>query len=84
MATAEERLSRIEGGYEHLATKVDIAGAKADIAELRGEMNGIARELRGEINGIRQELRLHRWVLGFMVIVQLATLARVFEIIPPA
>ena len=77
MATAEERLSRIEGGYEHLATK-------ADIAELRGEMNSIARELRGEINSVKQELRLHRWVLGFMVIVQLATLARVFEIIPPA
>ena len=77
MATAEERLSRIEGGYEHLATK-------ADIAELRGEMNSIARELRGEIHSVKQELRLHRWVLGFMVIVQLATLARVFEIIPPA
>ena len=88
MATAEERLSRIEGGYEHLATK-------ADIAELRGEMNSIARELRGRDERYRAgvarrdkqrqaELRLHRWVLGFMVIVQLATLARVFEIIPPA
>ena len=25
MATTEERLSRIEGGYEHLATKADLA-----------------------------------------------------------
>ena len=24
MATAEERLSRLEGGYEHLATKADL------------------------------------------------------------
>ena len=24
MATVEERLSRIEGGYEHLATKADL------------------------------------------------------------
>ena len=88
MATAEERLSRIEGGYEHLATKADIAELRGEMnsiaRELRGEMNGIARELRGEINSVKQELRLHRWVLGFMVIVQLATLARVFEIIPPA
>ncbi len=31
MAAVEERISRIEGAYEHLATK-------ADIAELRGEV----------------------------------------------
>ena len=31
MATLDERVARIEGGYEHLATK-------ADIAELRSEV----------------------------------------------
>ena len=37
MATVEERLSRLEGGYEHLATKADIAEVKVEIAELKTE-----------------------------------------------
>ena len=51
MATAEqtnplaERVSRIEGGYEHLATKADLAQMKAelkaDIARQDGEIRGI-------------------------------------------
>ena len=59
MATTEqtsslgERVSRIEGGYEHLATKADLAQLKAelkaDIAELDGK---IARQ-DGEIRGIK-------------------------------
>ena len=39
MSTTEERLARLEGGYEHLATK-------ADIAELNGMMHSFAGELR--------------------------------------
>ena len=31
MTTTEERLSRLEGGYEHLATKADLANLKADL-----------------------------------------------------
>ena len=51
MATAEqttslgERVSRIEGGYEHLATKADLAQMKAelkaDIVRQDGEIRGI-------------------------------------------
>ena len=37
-----ERVSRLEGTYEHLATK-------ADIAELRGEFKADIAELRGEL-----------------------------------
>ncbi len=33
MASLEERVSRLEGGYEHLATKADIAEVKADIVK---------------------------------------------------
>ena len=29
-----ERVSRLEGGYEHLATKVDIAQIKADMSQM--------------------------------------------------
>ena len=39
MSPTEECLARIEGGYEHRATK-------ADIAELTGMMNTLAGELR--------------------------------------
>ena len=40
MTTIEERVSRIEGGYEHLATK-------ADLANLRAELNDKFNDLRG-------------------------------------
>ena len=38
MASNEERLSRLEGGYEHLATK-------ADLAELRAELQAMETRL---------------------------------------
>ena len=38
MATAEERLSRLDGGYEHLATKADTAVLGAQIGELKAEV----------------------------------------------
>ncbi len=31
MATTEERLSKLEGAYEHLATKADLSDLKADL-----------------------------------------------------
>ncbi len=36
--TLEERVSRIEGGFEHLATK-------ADVAELRGDLHALETRL---------------------------------------
>ena len=33
MTTIEERVSRIEGGYEHLATKADLASLRAELNE---------------------------------------------------
>ncbi|MDE2902570.1 MAG: hypothetical protein OXP73_06030 [Chloroflexota bacterium] len=48
MTTEAERLSRLEGAYEHLATK-------ADIADLRGEL---------KVELTRVETRLTRWVIG--------------------
>lgn len=41
MATAEERLSRLEGAYDHLATKADIANVETQISGLRAEMHRI-------------------------------------------
>ena len=48
----EERLSRVEGAYEHLATK-------ADLADLR-------TELLVEI--AKMEARLTRWTVGTIIV----------------
>ncbi len=39
----EERIARLEGGYEHLATK-------ADVENLRGELNAGLSSVRGDLN----------------------------------
>ena len=59
LATAEqtsslgERVSRIEGGYEHLATKADLAQMRAELkAEIAG-LDGKVEALRSEIRGIK-------------------------------
>lgn len=41
MATIQERLSRLEAGYEHLATKADVAEVKAEVAGVKGELKGL-------------------------------------------
>ena len=38
MTTQEERISRLEGAYEHLATKADVEEFKVMIADLRTDM----------------------------------------------
>lgn len=59
MATAEqttsigERVSRIEGGYEHLATKADLARVEAGLAEMRADLKADIARQDGEIRGIK-------------------------------
>ena len=79
MTTLEERVSRLEGGYEHLATKADIADTKADIANLRayvadvradmkaemGDLRGAIGDLRGAIGDLKAEII--KWMVGMMV-----------------
>ncbi len=94
MATAEqttslgERVSRIEGGYEHLATKADLAQLKAelqsDIAGLHGDIAGAHGDiggLRGEIDALRGEIRgIKWWILSVgAAVVALSSLA---ELLP--
>ena len=38
MTTDSDRISRLEGAYEHLATKADIADMKTVIADMKTEM----------------------------------------------
>ncbi len=61
MTTVESCLSRLEGVYEHLATKADIAELRAEMqsanAELRAEMQSAYGELRAEMQSANAELR---------------------------
>ena len=65
MATVEERVSSLEGSYEHLATKSDFGILKVDIADLRADMASLKAELI-------------KWMVGTLVvgIVATATIVR--------
>ena len=61
MTMLEERVSSIEGAYEHVATKADIQELRGDtntaIEQLRGELNASTEQLRGELNASTEQLR---------------------------
>ena len=48
-----ERVSRIEGGYEHLATKADLARVEASLAEMKAELKADIARQDGQIRGIK-------------------------------
>ena len=57
-ATSEgECLARLEGAYEHLATK-------ADVERLRTEMVDGLAGVRADIESVRSELRGMKWIIG--------------------
>ena len=79
MTTVEQRLTRLEAVYEHLATKADIADLraemKANIGDLRTEMKANIGDLRTEMkadNGTLQaemhriNATLIRWLVSLM------------------
>ena len=68
MATLEERVSRLEGGFEHLATK-------ADLAELTGEMNGGFANLK--TRQAEFESRMLRWLIGMVGTATAAVVANI-------
>lgn len=61
--TPEERLSRLEGVYEHLATKTDIALIKGEIAELKAELyKGLNRNLYITIGAVAAAVALMKYL----------------------
>ena len=74
-STIGERISRIEGGYEHLATKADLARVETDIAQMRAEfkaeiagldgkiagLDGKFAGLDGKVEALRSEIRGIKW-----------------------
>lgn len=69
MTTVEERLSRLEGVYEHLATKADIEALRGDFEKaaesLRGDFEKAVESMRGDIG--RAEARMLRWAMGTII-----------------
>lgn len=74
----EDRVSRLEGAYEHLATKADLgelkADLKSDIAELRAEHTHMATkadlgELKAEFKDDMGKLQvsLIKWMVGLVL-----------------
>lgn len=53
-SSTEERLSRLEGAYEHLAIKADIARLETKIAEVQARVD---QRLANQT----------RWLVGFML-----------------
>lgn len=66
MTTVEEQLSRLEGVYEHLSSKADVAKVETQIADLRTELKGDIIGLRAEVH--RVNASLVKWGVGFMVV----------------
>ena len=62
MTTLEERVSRLEGGYEHLATKADVAELRGDIARVESRLES---RLEAEIGKL--ESRLLRWMIAMVL-----------------
>ena len=59
--TIEERVSRLEGGAEHWATKADVESVRVDLERLRAdvtaEIGSVRAELKEEIGSVRAELK---------------------------
>ena len=69
-----ERLSRIEGGYEHLATKADLARVETSLAEMRAELKADIARQDGQIRGIKW------WILS--VGAAILALSSLIELLP--
>ena len=60
--TIEERVSRLEGGQEHLANKADVESVKVELERIRGEIKD-------------SKISTIIWLTGVMVLVSSAQVA---------
>jgi hypothetical protein len=82
MATLEERFGRLEGAYEHLATKADLADLKAD---LKGDMGNLKADLKGDVGNLKAELKgdLNKVIISLagLQLVTLGVLAAIMRLL---
>ncbi len=55
-ASERERLSRLEGAYEHLATKADVESVRADVERLRADLERVRAELKADVERVRADV----------------------------
>ena len=73
MTTPEERLSRLEGAYEHLANKADLHSLEARMtkqiadSEARSARQRTDMEARLTKQIAESETRIVKWVVGVMI-----------------
>ena len=51
--TDGERIARLEGAYEHLATKVDVEGVRTEVERLRTELVALRSEIHAAVQTTR-------------------------------
>lgn len=82
--TTEERVSRLEGAYKHLATKADLADVKAELkaalADVKAELKADIAELKVETVKSIADLRHDLSQVWDMVVVIKADLAETREV----
>ena len=67
----EERVSRLEGGYDHLATKADVADVRTEVAKSEGRTAQRIAE---------SEARNRRWLIavGGLIVAAMTLIDRLF------
>ena len=91
MTTVEQRLTRLEAVYEHLATKADIANLraemKADIGRLESQTANFRAETKADNGNLRAEMHrinatLIRWLVSLMagsLVIGLGAITAIFR-----
>ena len=83
--STEERVSRLEGGYGHLATKEDVANVQTEVANVRTEVANVRTEVaeseaRTAQRTAESEARNRRWLIaiGGLIVAAITLLDRLF------
>ena len=89
-ATLEERIAGLEGSYRELTKRIDdlreethrgLDALRPEMTNERANLPGEFVNLRGEFANLRNESRVHfRWIVSFLLVNWLSTLAWVFLI----
>ena len=75
----EERVSRLEGGYEHWATKADVESVRVDLERLRADMTAEIGSVRAELKAEIRDSKVGTilWLTVVMAVVAAAQIGAV-------
>ena len=80
MTTVEQRLTRLEAVYAHLATKADIADLRAEMKADNGRLESQTANLRAEMHRINATLI--KWLVSLMagaLVIGLGAITAIFR-----